>query len=82
METLAGIILFVGFVIILFYGIRILIIAFRKSFLWGLGCLLVPFVDLIFVILHWDETRSPFLKCLLGLPFLIVGLWLLESASA
>lgn len=80
METIAGIILFIGFVILLFFGIRILIIAFSKSFLWGLACLLLPFVDLIFVIMYWEETKSPFLKCLFGIPFLLAGLWLMETA--
>lgn len=80
MEALAGILLFIGFVILLFFGIRILIIAFHKSFLWGLACLLLPFVDLIFVIMYWDETKSPFLKALLGIPFLLIGLWLMEKA--
>ena len=80
MESLAGILLFIGFVILLFFGIRILIIAFHKSFLWGLACLILPFVDLLFVILHWDETKSPFLKALLAIPFLIGGLWLMETA--
>ncbi len=79
MESIAGILLFIGFVIFLLYGIRILIMAFQKSVLWGLALLLIPFAQLVFILLHWSETKSPFLKSLLGIPFIVVGLWLTES---
>ena len=38
--------------------------AFQESVLWGLGCLIVPFVSFIFLILHWDEAGKPFLLSL------------------
>jgi len=79
MESIAGIFLFIGFVICLVYGIRILIIAFQKSILWGLASLFIPFAQLVFIILYWSETKSPFLRSLLGIPFLLVGLWLSEA---
>lgn len=53
----------------IFYGIKLLILAFQESVLWGLGSLFVPFVSLIFIIMHWERCRSPFLRYL-GYAFL------------
>lgn len=63
----------IGFLIGLFFGIKILIIAFRKSVVWGLASLFIPFVALVFVIMHWDETKKPFLCSLLAIPLYILG---------
>lgn len=37
------------------------VVAFRKSVLWGLGTLFVPFCSLVFAALHWQEAKKPFL---------------------
>jgi hypothetical protein len=76
METLGLICLLIGVVIALIYGLKLLILAFRTSILWGLGYLLVPFVGLIFVIVHWDKAGSPFLRSLLAIPFYALGVLL------
>lgn len=47
-------------------GIMILVAAFQESPMWGIGCLLVPFVSLIFVIVHWNEAKWGFLINLVG----------------
>lgn len=39
-------------------GVWLLILAFRKSMLWGLGSLLLPFVILVFAVMHWSETQE------------------------
>ena len=82
MEFIAYALLIVGFIIALFYGIQLLILAFRTSILWGLGYLFIPFVALIFVIVHWDEAKTPFLRGLLAIPFYIVGILLLPNSAA
>lgn len=41
--------------------------AFQESILWGLGCLLLPFVSLGFLILHWGRAKDPFFLALYGL---------------
>lgn len=50
-----------------------LIEAFGTSVLWGLGYLFVPFVSLIWLVLHWDRGGKPFLISLAGGGLLIVG---------
>ncbi|MCI5209174.1 MAG: hypothetical protein D3910_10355 [Candidatus Electrothrix sp. ATG2] len=73
METVGLICLVIGLLIALFYGIKLLIMAFKTSILWGLGYIFVPFVSLIFIFMHWEKTKSPFLRSLVSLPFFIIG---------
>lgn len=54
-------------------GIWIVVLAFKKSVLWGIGSLIVPFVSLIFVIMNWQETKKPFLIQIAGVVLLVVG---------
>ncbi len=46
--------------------IGIVVVAFRISVLWGLGGLLLPLVPVVFILMHWRDTRVPFLAWLLG----------------
>ncbi len=54
-------------------SIMILIQAFKKSLLWGFGSLIIPPVELVFVILNWAKTKKYVLWLLLSLVLLIVG---------
>jgi hypothetical protein len=51
----------VGMIGFLFYALWLIVLAFKKSFLWGLGWLFIPFVSLVFVYKHWLEVKKPFL---------------------
>ena len=44
-----------------------------ESILWGLGCIFVPFVSLIFLIMHWDTAGKPFLIQLAGVVAVIAA---------
>ncbi len=65
-------VMLVGVVIGSIAGIWLLIEAFRVSILWGLGSIFIPLVPIIFVILHWDRARKPFLWSLLGTVLIVV----------
>jgi len=54
--------------------IWILIQAFRESILWGLGCLIVPLVELVFVIMFWSKAKKPFLLVIAGAVVMVVGM--------
>ena len=69
----------IGVIIGIVFGIQLLIIAFQESILWGLGYLLIPFVSLIFIVVHWNKARTPFLRGLLMIPFYIIGVMLLPA---
>lgn len=64
--VLGGIVMLVG-------GIWLLVEAFKESILWGLGSLFIPFVSLVFVIMHWDVSKTPFLIWIGGLVLTIAG---------
>lgn len=74
MEMLGTILFIVGLIISTFAGIWFLVVAFRQSVLWGLGCLLVPFVSLIFLIIHWSEAKRPFVWSLIALLPIFAGI--------
>ena len=67
----------IGGIIIIIYGIILLIKAFKESMLWGLGYLLVPFCNLVFIIMHWGKCKKPFLIFLLGALICAIGIGLL-----
>ena len=66
MEALGTLILLVGGLAILVGNIWFLGEAFRTSILWGLGCIFIPFVSLIWLVSNWDRGRAPFLVSLAG----------------
>ncbi len=74
MEILGMILIGVGGIIALVGSIMFLIVAFKESILWGLGCIFVPFVSLVFLIMHWSVAKKPFLVSLCALPFYIIGI--------
>jgi hypothetical protein len=81
MTILGGILLAVGAIGMLIFGIQILIKAFKTSIGWGLGSLIVPFVALIFVFTHWADTKKPFLYSLLCLVPYIIGMVLMGMGA-
>lgn len=81
MKILSTLCFIIGGIIAIVFGIQLLILAFRTSILWGLGYLLIPLVSLIFVITHWEETKTPFLRCLLAIPFYLLGVFLMPGHS-
>jgi len=56
----------VGFAIALVGDIWIVILAFRKWFLWGIACLFIPGAGFIYGIMCWDEAKVPFIINLIG----------------
>jgi hypothetical protein len=77
MEALAATCMIIGAIIAIVFGFILLMKAFQESILWGLGYLFIPFVSLIFVIVHWQEAKSPFLRGLIALPFYGLGIALM-----
>jgi len=63
----------IGTVVMLVGGVWLLVKAFQTSVLWGLGYIFVPFVSLIFVVLHWEDSKKPFFYVLGGLAIFAVG---------
>lgn len=69
MEILA----LIGIIIIIIGGLGLLIAAFRTSILWGIACLIISPVAIIYVILYWNEAKNPFLLQLSGVVILLIS---------
>ena len=63
----------IGVLVILIGGIGFLIAAFRTSIIWGLACLIISPVSIIYLILYWPEAKNPFFIQLAGLAILLVA---------
>lgn len=79
MTALGVIVMWVGLILALVGGIAFIIAAFRESLLWGLGVLFLPFVSLVFLILHWQSAKRPFFLQLWGLAFAVLAVVLLGA---
>ncbi|HLN28583.1 MAG TPA: hypothetical protein VK395_12645 [Gemmataceae bacterium] len=73
MATFAFVISVIGWLVCLVALIWIVVLAFQESVLWGLGCLFLAPISLVFVIMYWDEARRPFFIWLRGFVLLILG---------
>lgn len=62
-----------GYVIMIIGGILLVIEAFKESILWGIGCLVIPIVGLVFVVMYWDVAKKPFMIQLAGLAICFIG---------
>lgn len=67
----------IGGIIMLIYSIILIIKAFKESIWWGLGYMFVPFVSLIFVFMHWQICKEPFLRMILAVVLYAVGFGLM-----
>ncbi len=67
------ILVYLGLAIFVIGGIGTLIAAFKTSLLWGLGCLFISPISLIFLIVHWNVAKNPFFLQLVGCILLIIG---------
>ena len=74
MGILGTILSLVGAVGMLAFTVIILIHAFKKSLGWGLASLLIPFVILVYVFQNWAEVKTPFLRSLICLVVLGIGM--------
>ncbi|WP_367104099.1 hypothetical protein [uncultured Psychrobacter sp.] len=82
MGIIGVILFFIGLVICLIYGVKLIIIAFRESILWGLLYLFLPFANIYYIITRWEKCKGPFLKTLIGVVLLFVGTMMAPMQSA
>ena len=74
MEMLGAVLIIIGGIIALVYTIILIIKAFQTSIWWGLAYLLIPFAALVFIIVHWQVAKKPFLMSLISIPFIVAGM--------
>lgn len=81
-SAMAFIVIGIGALLSLGASLSILIKSFQENILWGIGCLLVPLVSLLFIVCHWEETKYSLFASLAGGGLVFVGVFLLAVANA
>ena len=74
-------VIYLGLFVFIIGGIGTLIAAFKTSIWWGLGCLLLAPVALIFLIAHWGVAKNPFFLQLIGFAIMLVGMYAQQPMS-
>jgi hypothetical protein len=65
--------LWVGFILCFFGGLWIIVLAWQKGVIWGLGCLLFPLLQFVYVAFNWRQAKSAFFLLLTGLAALVAS---------
>jgi hypothetical protein len=76
MIIVGHILLVLGLVFALAGNVMFLAVAFRRSLWWFFGCLFIPLVDIVFLLLNWKATARPFGIAALGLLIAGLGAWM------
>lgn len=67
------ILLIIGMLAAFVGGIWLLVVIFKESVLWGVLSLIFGPVSLVFVVMHWDISKKPFLIQIAGIVIAIIG---------
>ena len=67
------ILFWIGIALVVIGGIGFLIAAFKTSILWGLGCIIFPIIQFVFLAVHWREAKNPFLLQVAGIVITLVA---------
>lgn len=71
-----------GWILSIVGGIWFLIKVFDDSIGWGIGCILLPFLSLVYLIMNFSDVKNPFFVQLAGSAFYIVGFMIAPEAVA
>jgi hypothetical protein len=76
MTTLGYLVIAVGILVALYGEVRFLVVAYNRNLWWFFGCLFLPFVGWIFLLLNLKATIRPFAVSTLGLIAVGLGAWM------
>ncbi|MCZ2720800.1 hypothetical protein O1D97_03860 [Marinomonas sp. 15G1-11] len=68
-----SILVIIGILIVIAGGLLFIIETFKMSIIWGIACLIISPISLVFVFLHWDVSKRPVFIQLVGLVFILFG---------
>ena len=70
----------IGIIVFFIGAVWFLAEAYHRSFFWLLGCLLIPFLSIIFLVKYWWKMRRPFVVSMFGV-VIIFGTFLILPGS-
>ena len=65
-----------GFGVILVGKIWVLVVAFKQEVPWGVACLFIPFVSIVFLVKYWEKAARPFAVYAAGFLLMMFGAFL------
>ncbi|MBI1324803.1 hypothetical protein GC170_16680 [bacterium] len=74
MEIVGLALLFTGGIINLYFSIKMIVLAFQTSILWGLATMFIPLAGLVFIVSYWEKAKEPFLGMLASIPFIVAAI--------
>jgi len=81
MEILSVTLLILGLLIFFFGGILYLVASFQVSIWWGLAVLFLPFADVVFLFVHWQEAKHSFKIMIFAFLLMLTGQFLGPASS-
>ena len=73
MEIIGQSIGYVGLGMMIIGSIWFLVVAFQQDILWGIACVLIPFVSLVYLVKYWNTASRPFITWVAGFLGLFLG---------
>ncbi|MBS1953814.1 MAG: hypothetical protein JST89_06510 [Cyanobacteria bacterium SZAS-4] len=73
MEIVGLILILLGGIGMFVSGIWLIICSFKKSVIWGLCYLFVPFASIAYVAVDWNRAMKPFLISVVSLVVVVTG---------
>lgn len=70
-----------GMLLCLVGGVWGIVVAFRRSVMWGICYLLVPFAALVFLFVAWSEAKRPLYMKIVGVLFVLAVLLLPDQGG-
>ena len=70
---MSDVIIIIGVLIAFIGGIFFLIETFKESIIWGIACIIISPISLVFALLHWDVSKRPVLIQLAGFGVIFIG---------
>ncbi|MBN1521970.1 MAG: hypothetical protein JW928_05490 [Candidatus Aureabacteria bacterium] len=81
MTQLAIVICILGFIAALIGDLWIIVCAFNKNILWGLGVLFIQPIIIAFVILYFNDVKKPLFIWVLGLFLFLCGMLIATGST-
>ena len=72
-RNLPPVLLPVAYVVIFIGYFWVAALAWQKGILWGIGCICFPVINLIYVVLNWKESKTPFFIQVAGAVLLVLA---------
>lgn len=73
MATLGLIISAIGSLVFIAGAVMILFAAFHEHILWGLAVIFIAPAALVFIVLHWPESKKGTIYCLAATAIVLIG---------